>query len=232
MAPTAIRAYSCFAFFVDINANTLTRMLNVRSPAISCKAKLALGSRESCLLLSKALDTEARQPRQLGTVRHLNIRHVITQRKPSKDTTIERSLPQKTINSRKPARQATVPYDNSLDKRASAALQHHKRLDRVNVNKWRSDLVLPPDAFWKKWENALNPSDAGGLDTALRFVDRWQDASTKSSFRVERHEFSDTGSIYECTSHASLALLGVRTTVSYGYSKVRLRLLEHHAYWN
>ncbi|KAH0261604.1 hypothetical protein KCU91_g13913, partial [Aureobasidium melanogenum] len=158
-------------------------MLNVRSPAIS------------------SLDTEARQPRQLGTVRHLNIRHVITQRKPSKDTTIERSLPQKTINSRKPARQATVPYDNPLDKRTSAALQHHKHLNRVNVNKWRSDLVLPPDAFWKKWENALNPSDAGGLDTALR------------------HEISNTGFIYECTSHASLALLGVRTTVSYGYSK-------------
>ncbi|KAH0203382.1 hypothetical protein KCU86_g9235, partial [Aureobasidium melanogenum] len=92
-------------------------------------------------------------------------------------------------------------------------------LDCINVNKWRSDLVLPSDAYWKKWKNALNPSDAGGLDTALMFVDRWKDALPKSSFRVKRHEFSNTGSIFECTSHVSLALLGVRTVVSYGYNK-------------
>lgn len=231
MAPFVGRAYSCFALLVNIDANDLTRMLSVRSHTICRKAKLTLGLRKSCLLLSKALDTTARQ--QLDTVRHLNIRHVITQRNPSEDTNAERRFSKKTIIDRKPARQATVPHDNKpLDKRTSAALQHHKRLDRVNVNKWRSDLVLPPDVFWKQWKNALNPSDAGGLDTALRFVDRWQDASTKSSFRVRSHEFSNTGSIYECTSHASLALLGVRTTVSYGYSKVHPRLLECHAYWD
>ncbi|KAG9673570.1 hypothetical protein KCU99_g4944, partial [Aureobasidium melanogenum] len=92
-------------------------------------------------------------------------------------------------------------------------------LDRISVNKWRSNLVLPPDDYWKKWKNALNPGDAGGLDTALVFVDRWKDALPKSSFRIKRHEFSNTGSIFECTSHASLALLGVRTVVSYGYTK-------------
>ncbi|KAH0369241.1 hypothetical protein KCU65_g3451, partial [Aureobasidium melanogenum] len=149
----------------------------------------------------------------------LNIRRVITQRKPSEDTTTERNPPKKTIGDRNPARKATPPPGDPSDKRTLAALQHHKNLDRTDVNKWRSDLVLPPDAFWNKWKNALSPSDAGGLDTALRFVDRWTDALNKSSFRVNPHEFSSTGSILECTSHASLALLGVRTTVSYGYTK-------------
>ncbi|KAG9850015.1 hypothetical protein KCU78_g5829, partial [Aureobasidium melanogenum] len=116
-------------------------------------------------------------------------------------------------------KEATVPHSDATDERTLAALQHHKRLDCINVNKWRSDLVLPSDAYWKKWKNALNPSDAGGLDTALMFVDRWKDALPKSSFRVKRHEFSNTGSIFECTSHVSLALLGVRTVVSYGYNK-------------
>ncbi|KAG9563531.1 hypothetical protein KCU71_g6618, partial [Aureobasidium melanogenum] len=156
---------------------------------------------------------------QLGTVRHLNIRHVITQRKPSEVTNIERSFPKKTVVHRHPRKEATVPHSDPSDERTSAALQHHKRLDRISVNKWRSNLILPPDAYWQKWENALKPSDAGGLDTALMFVDRWKDALPKSSFRVRRHEFSNTGSIFECTSHVSLALLGVRTVVSYGYNK-------------
>lgn len=208
------------------SAKIRTRMLGVRSRAICHTADSPLGFR---LLLPTAFDTKIYHSHQPRTVRHLNIRHVITERKPSKATTTKRSLPRKTVVDRHPERDATVSHDNPLDKRTSAAALHqHNRLDRINVNKWRSNLVLPPDTYWKKWKNALKDSDAGGLDTALMFVDRWKDALPKSIFHKKRHEFSDTGFIYECTSHCSLAVLGVRTVVSYGYNKVRLKLLGCH----
>lgn len=220
--------HSYFTILININAKDHAKMINICSRAICRKASLSSGARGSSVLRSTTLDTRAHQFHHLGTVRHLNIRHVITQKKPSEMATTKKSTPRANHNDQSPKQHSPEFKSSSSEKRDKAALQHHDihSLGRIDADKWRSNLVLPPDAFWKKWRSALRPFDAGGLDTAVAFVDRWKLELPKISFAARKHDFptADRKHVFQCTSQISLALLGVRKVVSYGYSKVRVKL--------
>lgn len=207
-------------------------MLSVYSRAICRKPSSSLGSQRSLPLLSTTLATRAHQSHQLGAVRHLNIRRVVTQKKSSEVAATEESTSQTTLKEQFSERQDPVSKGNFSEKRESAAQRHHSNSRRIDVDKWRSNLVLPPDAFWKKWRTALKPYDAGGLETALKFVERWKLASPKIIFTAWKHDFPTAGRkrIFVCTSEVPLVLLGVRKVVSYGYSRVRLRLQANQFY--
>jgi hypothetical protein len=169
---------------------------------------------------------------QSGPVRQYNLRHVITKKKPSE---ITNTLSASGAVVRKPVvgRQATAPNDDSLEGQVSAPLRYIQHTDRpganledVDVDEWRSNLILPPDAFWEKWSVGLTKNDAGGLRTAEKFAERWQNGQLEMRFRTARLDGSNNSrKKLQCTRTLSSPLFGVRTVVSYGYTKVRLRLL-------
>jgi hypothetical protein len=168
----------------------------------------------SCLSPRKTHCGSLYQLHQLVPVRQFNIRRVIT-KKPSETIATQTASD---IVVRKPF----------IEKQASAPLryiQYTNDLERFDVEKWLSSLVLPRDTFWDKWSAALAQKDAGGLRTAEMFAERWQDEQLETSLRVGKPDYSNGGrKVFECTRSLSMPLLGVRTVVSYGYTTVCLRL--------
>jgi hypothetical protein len=169
---------------------------------------------------------------QSGPARQYNIRHVITKKTPS--GIINTSTASDAVISKTSVKeQAAALNDDSLEGQVSAPLryiQHTKYLganvENVIVDEWRSNLILPSAAFWEKWSAELTETDAGGLRTAEKFTERWQTEKLEMHIRTVKLDGSNGGRrIFQCTKSLSLPLLGVRTVVSYGYTKVRLRLL-------
>lgn len=207
-------------------------MTSIYLRAICRKASSSLGSQRSFAFLSTALAPRAHQFHQLDTVRHASFRYVVPKRKPSEVAATDKSTLRTTPKDQSFEQHDPVSKGNSSEKRESAAQWHHSLSRRIEVDKWRSNLVLPSDAYWKKWKSALKTFDAGGLETALTFVERWKLASPKITFTSRKHDFPTVGRkrLFECISQVPLALLGVRKVVSYGYSKVRLRLRANQFY--
>ncbi|KAK6003726.1 hypothetical protein QM012_009497 [Aureobasidium pullulans] len=195
-------------------------MIGVCSCALYRTENPALKARGSCALLLTALYTKIHQSHQPGTVRHLNIRRVVTKKKPSEGSTIKKSISESTISNQVPEEKATVSQHDRAEKR-SLAVEYHHYLGRIDVDKWRSRLVLPPDTYWEKWRHSLKTFDAGGLDTAVVFVERWKDTQPRIKFIAKNLVSPDAGHkrVFACIAQISLALLGVREVVSYGYTQ-------------
>jgi hypothetical protein len=169
---------------------------------------------------------------QSGLVRQYNIRHVITKKKSSEITNTS-IVSDAGISKTSVKEQAAAPDNDHLEEQVSAPLRYIQHtnwpganLEDVDVDEWRSNLILPPDEFWEKWSVELTENDAGGLRTAEKFAERWQNGQLEMHIRTARLDGSNGGRrVFQCTRTLSLPLFGARTVVSFGYTKVRLRLL-------
>jgi hypothetical protein len=167
---------------------------------------------------------------QPGHVRQYNLRQVITKKKPS-DTTNTPTASDAVVRKKFDETQATAPHDDSLEGQVSAPLRYVQHtnlpganLENVDVDEWRSNLILPSDAFWERWGVELTENDAGGLRTAEKFAERWQNGQLETAMRTARLDGSNGGRRkFMCTRTLSLPLFGARTVVSFGYTKVRPR---------
>jgi hypothetical protein len=147
-------------------------------------------------------DTKSNQFYRLGSVRHFKIRHVVTN------------------NKKEPA----ASRNDTFHQEQISGPQRYSR-QTLDVEDWRSNLILPPDAYWDRWRTALKDIDDGGLRTAESFVERWSDGRPDLSIRVGNGTNGER-KIFECTSEFSMPLLGLRKVVSYGHDKVCLELLS------
>lgn len=152
---------------------------------------------------------------RLGPVRYFKIRRVVT-------------------NNTVVGTEGTLPNYGPL-KKTGQALRRDSRptpnsgtsvesAEHTDADRWRSNLILPPDTYWDRWITSLTENDAGGLLTAEMFVARWNDVPPEISVHV-RKEVTGTRRIYACVSEFSLPLLGLRRVVSYGNNRVSLNLL-------
>jgi hypothetical protein len=169
---------------------------------------------------------------QSGHIRQYNIRHVITKKTPSGITNTS-TVSNAVIGKTSVTEQAATSHDNYLEGQVSAPLQYIQHtilpgayLEQYDIDEWRSNLILPPDTFWEKWRVELLENDAGGLRTAEKFTERWQNGQLETHIRTAKLVNSNGArKIFQCTRSPSLPLFGVRKVVSYGYTKVNLRLL-------
>jgi hypothetical protein len=155
------------------------------------------------------------RPHRLGPVRYFKIRRVVTNNTlAGTEVTLPNYGPPKETG---PAlRRKSRPTPNSGTSAESA--------EHINADRWRSNLILPPDTYWDKWRTSLTENDAGGLLTAEKFVARWNDIPPETDVHV-RKEVTGMRRIYACVSEFSLPLIGLCKVVSYGNNRVSLNLL-------
>ena len=158
---------------------------------------------------------------RLDTVRQFNIRAAAIPKDSFKTTPSFQTL----LKDAWSEEQATVPAgDLSQFKPEQGASVNSVKV----VEEWRSSLVLPSDEFLNKWAALLQDYDTGGLLTAQKFVERWCDCQPETTFHV-REETKGDIKISQCTFEVPVPILGLRKVISYGCSRVSLRLLSSRA---
>jgi hypothetical protein len=152
---------------------------------------------------------------RLGPVRFFKIRRVVIN-----NTVAEKEVTLPNYGPLKETGQA-LRRDSRPTPNSGTSVESAKHTD---ADRWRSNLVLPPDSYWDKWRTSLTENDPGGLLTAEKFVRRWNDIPPETDVHV-RKEVTGTRRIYACVSEFSLPLIGLRKVVSYGNNTVSLNLL-------
>jgi len=162
---------------------------------------------------------------RLDSVRQFNIRAVTVTEGPYKSIPKPTPSFQALLRDEWSKEQATVPAGDLLHftPRQGASVDSVKI-----VEKWRSGLILPPGEYWNKWTALLKDYEVGGLLTAQKFVQRWCDRQPETAIHV-REETKGETKISQCTFEVPVPMLGLRRVISYGCSRVSLRLLGSRA---
>lgn len=159
---------------------------------------------------------------RLGSVRHFEVRRVVSGSKNGKQATSHNDGPSRVA-------QVTPQLPPSVPLLRYSRKPVHVEGSQSKVEEWLSNLILPPDTYYDRFSAALTGTDAGGLPTAEKLVFRWSDRLPKVSTRV----WSDPDGkrrISECTSEFSMPLLGLRKVISYGHDTVRSIMLDSEAF--
>ena len=167
--------------------------------------------------------TGLHQIHRFGPVRHINIRHVIPAKRV--DITSDGAASEAAAEKRSSGDQITAPAGQpSLVQTPKLSRDSRQKVvESIDVERWRSSLILPSHTFFDRWTAALREHDAGGLRTAVMFVRRWCNALSEKRFAAVREK--DSGAkMTECTAVYDMPIIGPRTVISFGHNKVSMRM--------